>query len=257
MKVKTLSALAGLGGALILSGSADAAYLGIGYTRTDVVAGGVARSAYRIYAVFSNPEDYLTSGAGSQILGPMTIQSRNELDTAAGSNFFNPGAGAAGQLAPSSPASAAYWGTYVTIGISDQTQALPTPNGTSPVDQTALSPGFPTFIAGNQLVAADAAWFTAGPQEQGRAGHWAQGAFLNFHPGSNGPLAGYGVQLMQLTVNANHNVKGTLAVGVVEAGSIAGGVSIPNQVFSSVVPAPGALALLGLAGLVGARRRRA
>jgi MYXO-CTERM domain-containing protein len=255
MKVKTLSALAGLGGTLILSGSADAAYLGVGYQTQVQTVGGVARQVYRLYAVFDNPEDYLTSGAGSQILGPMTIQSRNALDTGAGSNFFNPG-GTGANTAPSSPASPNYWGTYVTIGISDVTQALPTPQG-SPLDQTSLSPGFPNFIAGNQIVASDAAWFTAGPQEQGRAGHWSQGAFLNFHPDGDGPLAGYGVQLMQLTVNANHNVKGTLAVGVVEAGSIAGGVSIPNQVFSSVVPAPGALALLGLAGLVGARRRRA
>jgi MYXO-CTERM domain-containing protein len=253
MKVKTLSALAGLGGALILSGGADAAYLGLGLTTQTVVAGGAARQVYRLHAVFNNADDYLTSGAGSAILGDLVIQSRNALDTAAGGNFFNPG-GTGGNTAPSSPASLNYWGTYVTIGISDVTQALPTPNG-SPLDQTSLSPGFPNFIAGNQLVSSNAAWFTAGPQEQGRAGHWSQGAFTN--SAGNGNLFGFGVQLAQLTVNLGENVRGTVAVGVDLAGGLAGGQSIPGQTFNSAIPAPGALALLGLAGLVGARRRRA
>ena len=251
MKVKTLSALAGLGGALILSGSADAAYLGVGLTTQTVVAGGVARQVYRLHAVFNNPDDYLTSGAGSAILGNLVIESRNAADTAAGGNFFNPG-GTASNLAPSSPASPNYWGTYVTIGVSDATQGTGgTPN--SPADETSLSPGFPNFIAGNAIVSGNAAWFTAGPVEQGRAGHWANGAFFN----GGSVLNGFGVQLAQLTVNLGENVRGTLAVGVDLAGGVAGGQSIPGQTFTSAIPAPGALALLGLAGLVGARRRRA
>ena len=39
-------------------------------------------------------------------------------------------------------------------------------------------------------------------------------------------------------------------------GSIAAGTSFDGEVFSVSIPAPGAIALLGMAGLVGTRRRR-
>jgi MYXO-CTERM domain-containing protein len=250
MKVKTLSALAGLGGALILSGTADAAYLGVGaQLHTTVTISGAQRSVWRVYAVFSNPDDYLTSVAGSGELGPLTIQSLNAAGTAPGSNFYQNAFG--GETAPNaevvkkSPNAA--WDTFATIGVAVD-------DGT---DATGLSPGFPTFISGNQLGPnSNIAWFTKGAQPQGRAGAGTVGAFINNYAAT--PLVGMGVLLAQLTVNAGGNVAGTFAVGVDLAGGVAGGQSIANQSFTTApIPAPGAIALLGLAGLVGSRRRRA
>jgi MYXO-CTERM domain-containing protein len=249
MKVKTLSALAGLGGALICSGAADAAYLGVGLQSQTVVASGAARTVYRLYAVFDNPNDYLVGGAGSEQLGPISFQSLNALGTGPGSNFFNPAGG--GQTAPDAEIikklPAAQWDTFVTVGLAID-------NGT---DGVGLSPGFPN-ITGNNWTQPNAAWFTEGAQEQGRAGgpNGVTGTFFGSGQSPTGLLTGTGVLLAQLTVNAGGNVAGTLAVVVDLAGGVAGGSNIPNQTFNSV-PAPGALALLGLAGLVGTRRRRA
>ena len=253
MKLATLTGLAALSTTLIASHETNADYMGIG-TRihTHVNVDGAWRTVHRIYAVFSDPNDYLTAGAGSDQLGALSIQSRDALDTGPGSNFYNPGGSTiAGQVAPSSPSSPNYWGTYVTIGISDLTQA-PTVNG-SPVDSTSLSPGFPTFINGNQITNSNMAWFTPGPAEQGRAG---TGLYDYFFNGVFGFTQGWGVQLMQLTVNLGDHVKGTLAVGVSLAEGPEGGQVIPNQTFGNWIPAPSAFGAFVLAGMFGPRRRR-
>lgn len=242
MKVKTLSALAGLGGALIMSGQASADYTNLSVNLyTTVTVGGVSRDVYRVYANFTLPTDYVTAIAGSELIGHLVIQNTDAGGVALGTGFFNPG-GSGSNLAPSSPASGNYYGTYATIGISDTTQAQTVAG--SPVDQTTLSPGFPNFIAGNSLDSNGAAWFTAGPVAQGQA------SYIN--AGADTLLA---VQIMQLSVNHGQNVRGTVSVS---SSSGPTPYAIANgQTFNSSVPAPGALALLGLAGLVGSRRRRA
>ena len=63
------------------------------------------------------------------------------------------------------------------------------------------------------------------------------------------------VLLMQLVVNAGQFVKGTIGMqwsvdGVIGSGHIVAGLTFNNA------PAPGGLALLGCAGLIGTRRRR-
>jgi hypothetical protein len=67
----------------------------------------------------------------------------------------------------------------------------------------------------------------------------------------------WGVLAMQLTVNTGNHVRGTVAIQGVNNNPLAGGmtfVTLANQTFNSFVPAPGALAIFALAGLVGARR---
>src|SRR5262245_26035948 len=93
MKVKTLSALAGLGGALILSGESQAAYLGVGYTAQAQVVNGIARTVYRLYAVFNNGSDQLTAVGGSVANGPATIMNTDATGLGAGTGFFNAGGG--------------------------------------------------------------------------------------------------------------------------------------------------------------------
>jgi hypothetical protein len=237
---------------LIATAHADAAYLGLGgKLHTSVNISGTVRNVFRIYAVFDNPDDYLLGAAGSEILGPMIIRSTNNLHTGLGSNFLNPTGG--GSTAPSADVIGklpnAQWDSFATVGtaINDG------------LDGTGLSPGFDQqfggeFITGNSVTAPNAAWFTKGFQEQGRAGGFngVSGTFMNGFQ----QLTGMGVMLAQLTVNAGSGVEGTLAVIVDLNGGVAGGTNVPNQTFF-VIPAPGALPLLTVAGLVGSRRRRA
>jgi len=241
MKVKTLSALAGLGGALIMTGSASANYLGLSVVQGTGSVGGVLRNVYRVYANFSDPNDYLTAVSGSPTLGNMVIQSRNAADSGAGSNFVNVTGG--GSTAPSAyqltQTPEAAFDSFVTIGVSVSDQA---PGG----DTTGLSPGFTGIANGiNQINSNNAGWFTTGPQEQGRAGF----------AGDGDPLLR--VLIAQLTVSSTSQVKGTVAIsGVNNAGLLPpAAFTVSGQTFNSA-PAPGALALLGMAGLVGARRRR-
>lgn len=241
MKKKALSVLAGLGGAMILSSGADASYQGLSVQNAgihSVAQGGGAqlnRQVYRVYAMFSDPGDFLTSVAGSPTLGNLNIQTLNAAGLAPGGNFVNPVGGSA--IAPTYYAVGTQfeWDTYVTIGM--------TPGGT---DLTGLSPGFSGIGSVAQVNSNNAGWFTAGPLAQGMAGNGLQIG------------AQWGVLIAQLTVNVGNHVAGTVAVGGVNNNPLAGGTTFQtnaDQTFNSF-PAPGALALLGLAGVVSSRRRR-
>jgi uncharacterized protein (TIGR03382 family) len=244
MKVKTLSALAGLGGALIMTGSANASYQGLSIVSSQQVVQGVMRNTYRIYALCSDPNDFITAVSGSPTLGNLVIESRNAGDTGAGSAFFNHIVG--GLTSPSVALIMAYppvaFDTFVTIGVAIADQ------GSGPGDQTGLSPDFGLLtgnLAGPSISTNNAGWFTAGPVPQGMAGYLGDGD----------PLLR--VLIAQLTVSSTSHVRGTVAISGVNNNPLAGGQSftVSGQTFNSI-PAPGAIALLGLAGLVGSRRRR-
>src|SRR5690349_21269538 len=88
MKVKTLSALAGLGGALIMTSSASASYQGLSVVSS--LGAPLGRITYRVYANFSDANDYLTVVNGSPTGSTMNIQSTLLNGTGVGSVFFNP-----------------------------------------------------------------------------------------------------------------------------------------------------------------------
>jgi hypothetical protein len=245
MKVKTLSALAGIGSAMILSSAANAAFTGLSISSASHVIGaadpgaglfaGQTISTYQVYAVFNNAGDALTSVFGNDSAAPingtpMTIETRNSTNTGAGGNFFNNAFG--GNSAPN-PALFAVspslqWDTYLTIGVEP---------GTTP-DNTGYSPGFPSPFNGtsNNI---NIAWFNAVADANTTAG------------------ADLKVLLGQFSVANGENVRGTFGLTYRAAGAGAD-TTVQNNTFSTfAVPAPGALALLGLAGVVGSRRRRA
>ena len=237
MKVKTLSALAGLGGALILSGSADAAYVGLStQLHTTVSIAGVSHDVYRVYANFTSALDQLTVVSGSGAAGPITISQLNAAGNGPGSGFYNNAFGGPPGPEPGvlpSFAPELQWDTFVTIGAAVGPQPAP--------DATSLSPGFVGgLITGTGATAGDSAWFVTPDAPQSIAG------------------ADLSVMMAQLTVQAGQHVAGTVNISGVTAAIAGGGESFTanGQTFSSI-PAPGALALLGLAGLVGSRRRRA
>jgi hypothetical protein len=244
MKLKTMSALAGLGGALVLTSSATATYSGLSVASGQAVVGGTLRNVYRVYAMFSDPNDYLTAVSGTPTLGNLVVQSRNANDTGAGSNFVNVlggGATAPGAYYIGQNADVAY-DTFVTIGISVAEQgSQPSP---APPDYTGLAPGFSGIGNVNQIATNNGGWFSPGPTEQGRAGYAGDGD------------AQLRVLIMQLTVSSTSIVRGTVAISGVNANGLLPPTSftMSGQIFG--VPTPGVLALLGVAGVIGSRRRR-
>jgi hypothetical protein len=244
-----------VGAAVIaVSNAAQASYQGLSAElHTTVLASGTLRSVYRVYANFTDPADRLHSVYGSPTLGPMTLQSRNAADSGFGDAFFNtPG----GVTAPTAEAIAlnpnAAWDTFVTIGVSVAEQA---PYG----DQTTLTPGF-AQVSGFNYVTSNGGWYVTPTFD-----HDGQGdtdPIVN--PQAEAGFAGDSdlaprVLLAQLTVNAGEHVAGTVNIVIFEANSglQGGGTStiLAQQTFTSV-PAPSAIALLGISGLIGKRRRR-
>lgn len=230
-------AAAGGVASLIATSSAHATYIGLSaqlYTTVNV--GGGLKSVFRLYATFTDANDYLTGLLGSGTVGPLVIKSVMANGVTPGSNFFNPG-GTGGNTAPSAGQSGNLWGTFATIGVSMAEQGS---GPSSAPDQTALSPSFPNFINGNLLSSTNIGWFTPGPKEQGRAGYLGDGD------------AQLRVMFAQLTVDAGSYALCTVAVN---------GVHNNGQTFQFAgqilwVPAPAGLAALSLAAISTPRRRR-
>jgi hypothetical protein len=143
------------------------------------------------------------------------------------------------------------WDTFVTIGT-------PLSNLPPGVDQTSLSPGF-VPITGNNWVQNDVAWFAVPtfdhdndpstpevPPPQTMAGWQGDGDSANR------------VLMLQLTVNAGENVRGTVNLlwfQPIEFGGFE--VNQPIETFNSFqVPGAGVLGLVTAALMMAPRRRR-
>lgn len=227
--------------ALIIGSHAYASYQGVTVTlHTSVTTPGGDMSVYRVYALFTDPGDYLIAVAGSPTIGNLVIRNLNANASGLGAGFYNPaGTNREPVLQPGDPEEF-QWETFVTIGGPYFDGAYP----------TSLSPGFPSFINGTELNTNNAGWYQTF-HTLGTAGN----GVLNpsgAHPGM------WGVTMMQLTVNAGEHVAGTVAVTGVNAIPLAGATTFQtgaDQTFSSF-PAPGGLAVLALAGVMGSRGRR-
>ncbi len=127
--------------------------------------------------------------------------------------------------------------TFVTIGLKNDNELGGEPN--FPGDTTGFD--FDFDMGANKIVGG---WFASPDSGQGNADLWG----LN-------PDGSYWILVAQLTVEAKPGagVEGEFRVFWKEDPD-AGEQS--NLAFFKNIPSPGALALLGLAGLVGARRRR-
>ncbi len=226
MKVRTLAVLAGVSAPLILAGSSEAGFVGITTTSKPNDFGLLV---VNVYAIFDRPgQDFMEVVAGTPNT-PLRIE-------VIGGTFYNtPNFGT--DQAPTTfliglfPSLA--FDTFLTIGV----KAV----GTSgqPKDNLTIAPGFPnltgsviqTITSGYGLTPLtpardpfDAAYFPGN-------GHILIGQFAT----SNGSAIS-GTFLIQYTSNGNQ---------------------FQQTVVSWVhVPSPGALALLGTAGMIGARRRR-
>lgn len=229
MKAKTLSVLAGFG-ALIATSAANADFVSISHTTENHViaaddpgAGswaGAAVTTYKFYVNFDNPNDTLTAVFGN-VPSPMIIN-------VTGAGMFNNSFGGNG---PYNPAFAALspsivYDTYATIGAE------------TTLDDAAgvgFSPGFNSGVfTGNGTTVTNEAWYTPGPTPQGSGGS---------------------VFFLQITIMQGDSIDPISQVGLQYRPA---GANQDVQVLNAqLIPAPGALALLGVAGLVGTRRRRA
>jgi MYXO-CTERM domain-containing protein len=254
MKVKTLSALAGLGSAMILSTGARADLVANTGVNTSlsveaVTSGGGAppaglpRTIYHVYANFTAGTDRVeTWGIGGVNFGPGGVENLNALGVGPGLGFTN--IGGAVNNAPFEPGTTRDWDSYATLGLRYANQG-PVVGG-SPTDAAGYSPGFPNFATGTSVPvpASGMAVFITPDDAQGAA-NWID----------SGSDTSTRVLLMQLVVNTGDHVQGT--IGLVWSGGALAGSQVASGLSFTTVPAPGALALLGLAGLVGSRRRRA
>jgi hypothetical protein len=243
--MKTFAKIIGIsvsiGTLLIAAHSARANYTGLQVERQRVtLQDGTVMNQFRVYAMCTDPNDYIIACSGSPTLGNMVIQSRNADDTGAGSNFYNATGGS--DLPPTAEAIAlnpdVAHDTFASIGFLVAPPPIPVP------PKYGLSPGFPGFNAVTQINSNNAGWFCVV-------------SYLNqaSYAGDGDPLLR--VLIMQLTVSSTSNVRGTCAIsGINQSPSPPPAFTIAGQTFNSI-PCPSALAVLASALLALPRRRKA
>jgi len=238
MNVKRASIFVGAVAGFAMSGMATAEFQGMAYQN---VRTGAEGTTYRIYAILDDGDRLdAVAGNGQQELSMTSIngfyQNANGGPTSKeiNSNFF--------AFVPSME-----WDSYVTVGALYQDG---TPFGSNELNNVGMQWG--NFEAGGDLFTDNGTWFVTPDQDQGEA---------ILHSNLEGDVTGaaFGVLIAQVTTTATGGIDGTFS-GLLQ-GKDANGDTWQQNVdgfqYGGVVPAPGALALLGLAGLAGRRRRRA
>lgn len=230
-------ALSGLTGAFVVASAASAAFTGITWSEVDSAALGwdaagydpAALDTYRVYAAFDDNLGLVT-GVGD-------IQDDVDFSlTSTDGAFWNATSALAGDF-PNNPAlwetpgfEDGQWDTFMTIGAAGE----PTP-------VTSAAPGFTSQAMGlaGDFILDDTGWFVSGFPEQGNA---VDGKVL----------------IAQITVAAGVGVDGRnwRVSGLAEQGNGESAYDIFADFSIPAIPAPGVLALLGVAGLVSTRRRR-
>jgi hypothetical protein len=241
MKVKTLPLLAGAAGMLAITGLANAGISGLyaesvaSNTLTNTVLVG---TTYKIYVQFDNPADRFISAA----FGDLSLQIPVYQDAAFGTDL-GPHPSGLDALVPNLAAD-----SYLAVNGG-------TPSGDGDYNAAA-------FAAGTNIIGG---WFMTDPLSAANVPD-ANGRvlvmFLTFlgvgHPEVNGIITSPdgvdegGLPKFSSSVLADL-ILGDIKFSFNPNGGVAGAITAVTVHF---VPAPGALALLGVAGLVGKRRRR-
>lgn len=226
MKTKTLLLLAGVSAPLILTGTSHGGFLGIKAVGKDNPFGLLVCN---VYAIFDRPgEDHMLAVAG-------TANTPLQVDVFGGV-FYNHPFG--GNTAPSDflvqqfPSLA--FDSFVTIGV----KSVGAPNG-QPVNNTVLTPGYPP-IEGNQKFSTSSGWAVTPADAQGDPFDT-----VNSYPGTGQIL------IAQFSTADGFAIGGQFLLHVISNGK---SLQVPVSFFH--VPSPGVLPLLGVAGLIGGKRRR-
>ena len=210
--------LAGFG-TLVAASAASAALTGASVTSMGDIGGGV--DTWRVYIEFDNPADNLLAISGNAAVAALQFQS---LD---GDALVNEVPGLNGTRFEDTPfPTAAAYDSWVTLG---ETGA----------SDTSFSPSFLGDVSGALSVINGTSFSQAD-----------NGGYFDQNPGTPDGSGGSAL-IAQFTV-ANFTYSGTIDYTLGGAGSEQGTFSVTTV----PVPAPGAMALLGLAGLAARRRRR-
>ncbi len=222
MKANTLRMLVGVTAPLILTGSVQAGFLGIKVVSKPNEFGLLVCN---VYAEFDRPgQDFFTKVAGTA-LAPLLVQ-------VIGGTFYNHLFD--GNTAPSTALVAAFpslaYDSFVTINAKVTSPAFP--------DATVQTPGLPQ-IAGSVFATTVSGWAVTPIDPQNNP----------YNSDYGGPGNGQSLFAQFATADGSA-IQGTMLVG-----GVSNGVSFQAIVSFYHVPGPGALWLLGAAGLLGSRRR--
>ena len=241
MKTGMIATLAGLA----VAGSASAAFTGYVVTSTNVTSGANALTVYTLWARFNGPTDTVLNAYNIAAVGGSSLSGFWHKDNA----YYNSGVLSQefGTWNPSQTGSVTLnrpFDSYLTIG------GLATPTNTTNADPSWVSGGSGTGAGDSRSWNrpdipnnGTSGWFNSNPpNNQGRVGLTGNTA-TDVRLGQFVLSQGHEGRTYSLTIGYNNGVAGS----PVQFGD--------GQFSFGVIPTPGAIALLGLAGLAGRRRR--
>lgn len=241
MKLRSMAVLAGVGAPLIMTSASQAGFEGL---TGSFKANAEGILVCNIYACFNNLGDHFNAAFGNSV-NQLTInvvkngegkgnfyQDPNGTDTAPSPNLFG--------VFP-----ALRYDTFVTVGVKSFNANSPGDPEGQLANNITLTPTWPGFSQ-QQLRLTGDAWAVLPDAPQGDPFNPSNGDGGDVFPGNGKVL------IAQLATKKGLGFTGVINVQVISDGSVVQ-VKVP---FSHVVPTPGALGLLGAAGLIGVRRRR-
>jgi hypothetical protein len=240
----------------VTAAGAHAAMTGVTSTNYSVTDGARRYSVMDVYVDFTGAYDKLVNFYGTTSSTSMVVTSINGVPNNGSSLVAGNGAGfaqAAGtSWMPASAAAGNAWDSFVTIGARTQDAAAGIAADNYFTNATTV--GANTIAGGSTALGAyeGAGWYTNAPTgNHVYAGTYADKRIM---------LGRFSVETTNLAATdvLTLQFKGNVTIRVDGLSAGAGTVSQPsfNQTFTyGFVPAPGAVALLALAGLVGSRRR--
>ena len=237
MKNGMIAAIAGLG----VAGVASASFTGYVVSSTNVTNSGQNLVVYSVFARFNGPTDTLLNAFNLGSSTPGGLVGFWHKDNSSGNSgtlgqefgTWNPSQ--TGSITANRP-----FDSYVTVGgqASGTNTSNADPSWVTGGNTDSRSWNRPDLPNNGTL-----GWFNSNPPNlQGRVGT-APNTATDVRIGQFVLSAGHSARTMTLTVGYNDGVPGT----AVQFGT--------NTFDLGVIPAPGAVALLGLAGLAGRRRR--
>jgi len=246
MNVKRASVFAGSVGALAIASMATADYQGIAWTQVENGGNnGNGGDTYRL-VVLMNDGDSLNAVAGNSDQGLALTSNGNFYQNDAGGPTSKSINSAFFGFVPSLE-----WDSYVTIGALYQDGS---PFGSNELNDVGIEWG--EFESGGNLYTDNGTWFCTPDQPQCDA---IEHANLSDASGFLGTR--FGVLIASVTVQGGDGLReGAGYFSALLQGKLAGSgdtwtANVDNVKYGDI-PAPGALALLGLAGIAGRRRRR-
>jgi len=237
--------------------AAEAAMVGVTATNYEVVEGSRRYSVMDVYVDCDGAFDKLVNFYGSSASTSFVRTARNGLmnsltSTVAGNGAAFAQASGSGWL-PSASAASSAWDSFVTIGARSQADASANVNA-DPLFLNASTADAPVLLGGANSSGfyVGPGWYTANPT--------GSHVFAGTYADKRIMLGRFSVDVTDLAASdvLTLRFKGNVSMRVNGTSAGAGTISQPafNETFTyGFVPAPGAAALLGLAGLVVRRRR--